>query len=210
MGENVKRIHGSWIFPLILWGTLSGCVTGSVLTVPGELSRKASQAPPGAAGAPAVAVSDFSWSGDPSYEIGRDFDHVRPIVWKGNPGKAMADLIAGALAEKGIAAVRVAGEAEIPSGVPARVWGSVEEFRVNFKRVGTLKVEAAAGTTLKIHGAGPAAPAGWTSTVSSTYGFTDLFTTPEGAQQALIGAANAAAEEAARRLLEAGVVSAPK
>ena len=155
----MKRIHRSWIFPLILWGTLSGCVTGSVLTVPGELSRKASQAPPGAAGAPAVAVSDFSWSGDPSYEIGRDFDHVRSIVWKGNPGKAMADLIAGALAEKGIAAVRVAGEAEIPSGVPARVWGSVEEFRVNFKRVGTLKVEAEAGTTLKIHGAGPAAPA---------------------------------------------------
>src|SRR3989304_1548141 len=92
--------------------------------------------------------------------MGRDFDQVRSIVWKGNPGKAMADLIAGALAEKGIAAVRVAGEAEIPSGVPARVWGSVEEFRVNFKRVGTLKVEAEAGTTLKIHGAGPAAPAG--------------------------------------------------
>jgi len=210
MGENVKRIHRSWIFPLILWGTLSGCVTGSVLTVPGELSRKASQAPPGAAGAPAVAVLDFSWSGDPSYAIGRDFDHVRPIVWKGNPGKAMADLIAGALAEKGIAAVRVAGETEIPSGVPARVWGHVEEFRVNFKRVSTFKVEAEAGTTLKIHGAGPAAPAEWASTVSSTYGFTDLFVTPEGAQQVLIGAANAAAEEAARRLLEAGVVSAPK
>src|SRR3989304_3856446 len=113
--------------------------------------------------------------------MGRDFDQVRSIVWKGDPGKAMADLIAGALAEKGIAAVRVAGEAELPSGVPARVWGSVEEFRVNFKRVGTLKVEAEAGTTLKIHGAGPAAPAGGGSTGSSTHRVPDLLPPPAGA-----------------------------
>jgi len=210
MGENVKRIHRSWIFPLILWGTLSGCVTGSVLTVPGGLSRKAPQAPPGGAGAPAVAVLDFSWSGASSYEIGRDFDNVRPIVWKGDPGKSMADLIAAVLAEKGIAAVRAAGDADIPSGVPARIWGRVEEFRVDVKRVGTIKVEAEAGTTLKIQGTGPGAPPGWSGTVSSTYGDTDLFPTPEGAHQAINRAANGAAEEAVRRLLEAGVVSAPK
>jgi hypothetical protein len=199
-----------WIFPLILLGTLSGCVTGSVLNVPGGLSRKAPQAPPGAAAAPAVAVLDFSWAGAPSNEIGRDFDNVRPIVWKGDPGKSMADLIAGVLAEKGVAAVRAAGEGDIPAGVSTRVWGSVEEFQVTAKRIGTIKVEEEARATLKIQGAGPGSPPEWASTVSSAYGYTDLFATPEGVLEVLNGAANAAAEEAVRRLLEAGVVSATK
>jgi hypothetical protein len=210
MGENVKRIHRSCIFPLLLLAILSGCAAGNVLTVPGGLSGKASPAPPGAAGAPEIAVLDFSWTEPPEGELGRDYVHARPIVWKGNAGKSMADLVAGALAEKGIAAIRAAGEADIPAGVPARVWGSVEEFRVDLRTSGMIHVKAEASTTIKIQGAGPGVPAGWSSSVSSTYGDTDLFTTPEGVQEVLNGAANAVAAEAVRRMEEAGVVSAPK
>jgi hypothetical protein len=139
----VKRFHRPWILLLILWGIFSGCVTGNVLTIPRGLSREAAPAPPGAGVAPAVAVLDFSWTAPPAGEIGRDFDHARSIVWTGDTGKQMADLVAGALAEKGIAAVRAAGEADVPGVVPARVWGHVEVFRVNVKRV----VREAAYTT---------------------------------------------------------------
>jgi len=205
----VKRSHRPWIFLLVLWGALTGCVTGNVLTIPRELSREAAPVPP-AAEAPAVAVLDFSWAGSPTGEIGRDYDHARTIVWTGDTGKQMADLVAGALTEKGIAAVRVAGEADVPAGVPARVWGSVEEFRVNVKRVGTIKVEEEATTTLKIQGAGPGAAPGWASTVSSTYKDDYPYVTPYVVYDALNAAANDAADEAVRRLLEAGVVSVSK
>jgi hypothetical protein len=204
------RVHRSVLVLLILLAGFSGCVTGSALTVPGEISRRAAAPPPGAAAAPSVAVLDFTWTGAASRQIGRDFDHARPIVWNGNPGKAMADLVVGALAEKGVAAVRAAGDAAVSPGVPARVWGNVEEFRVDFKRIGTLKVEGEAVTTLKLQGAGPGVPPEWSVSISTKYTNTDAFTTPEGAREALEGAANAAAEEAARRLLEAGVVSATK
>jgi hypothetical protein len=201
--------YRSLLVSSILLVAFSGCVTGSALNVPGGLSRKAA-GPPGAAVAPTVAVLDFSRAGASSREIGRDFDHARPIVWNGDPGKSMADLVAGALAEKGVAVVRAAGDAAVPAGVPARVWGSVVEFRVDIKRIGTLKVEAEAVTTLKIQGAGPDVPPDWSASISTKYWNTDAFATPEGAREALEGAANAAADEAARRLLEAGVVAASK
>jgi hypothetical protein len=206
----VKRYYRPWMLLLILWGAFSGCVTGNVLTIPRDLSREAPPVPPGAGVAPAVAVLDFSWTAPPAGEIGRDFDHARTIVWTGNTGKQMADLIAGALAEKGIAVVRAVGEADVPGDVPARVWGHVEVFRVNVKRVGTIKVEQEATTTLKIQAVGPGAPPGWASTVSTTYADSYSHVTPFVVYDALNGAANDAADEAVRRLLEAGVVSVPK
>lgn len=206
----MKRFHRPWMFLLILWGTLSGCVTGSVLTIPRGLAREVPAAPPGAGAAPVVAVLDFSWTAPPAGEIGRDFDHARSIVWTGDTGKQMADLVAGALAEKGIAAVRAAGEADVPGVVPARVWGHVEVFRVNVKRVGTIKVEQEATTTLKIQAVGPGAPPGWASTVSTTFADSYSHVTPFVVYDALNGAANDAADEAVLRLLEAGVVSVPK
>jgi len=207
----VKLIHRSWIFPVILMAVISGCSTGNVLTIPGGLSGKAPQASAVAPGVPAeVAVLDFYWAAPAAGELGRDYVHARPIVWNGDPGKSIADLIAGALAEKGIPAVRAAGEADVPAGVPARVWGSVEEFRVDLRSSGMVHVKAEAAATLKLQAAGPGIPAGWSGSVSSSYGDTDLYTTPEGVQEVLNGAANAAAEEAVRRMLEAGVVSSPK
>lgn len=195
---------------LLLWMGVCGCVTGKVLYLPGGPARPAAQAVQRAEGVPAVAVLDFSREGSPSFEVGRDYDQVRPIVWKGNPGKAVADLVAEVLAEKGVPTVRATGEADVPAGVPAKVWGRVEEFRVNVKRVGTLKVEAESVVALRVFGSGPAAPPGWSSAVSSTYWFADpLFITPEGVLQAVNGAANSAAEETVRRLAETGVVVLP-
>jgi hypothetical protein len=195
---------------LLLWMGVCGCVTGKVLYLPGGPARPASQATAKVPGGPAVAVLDFSWEGSPSFEIGRDYDQFRPIVWKGNPGKAIADLIAGVLAEKGVPTARAAGEADVPSGIPAKVWGRVEEFRVNVKRVDTLKVEAAAVVAFRVFGSGGAAPPGWSSAVTSTYWYTDpLFITPDGTLQAVNGAANSAAEEGVRRLTETGVVVIP-
>ncbi|HEY7527636.1 MAG TPA: hypothetical protein VH660_00670 [Candidatus Deferrimicrobiaceae bacterium] len=203
----MKRIHRS-LTPaaLILLGILLGCAPGNVLTIPRDLAREAPPPAPGAAESPGVAVLDFSWAGPPSGEIGRDYDLVRPIVWKGNPGKSIADLIAGALAEKGIAAVRVAGEADVPADVPARVWGSLEEFRVNVKRAGTIKVEQEAVMTLKVQAVSPGVPEGWTGTVSSSYMDDYTHVTPFVVYDTLNAAANAAADEAVRRLLAAGIV----
>lgn len=207
----MKRIHLSLpLAALILWGTLYGCAPANVLTIPKDLSREAAPAAPGTSAGAAVAVLDFSWSGPPSGEIGRDFDLVRPIVWTGNPGKSIADLIAGALAEKGIAAVRVAGEADAPPDVPAKVWGSLDEFRVNVKRVGMVKVEEEAVATLKVQGVSPGVPEGWSTKVSSSYMDDYPYVTPYVVYDTLNAAANAAADEAVRRLLEAGVVSAPR
>ena len=198
------------MFLLFLLGALSGCVTGNVLTIPKGLSREAPPVPPRTDVAPAVAVLDFSWTAPPAGTIGRDYDHARTIEWKGDTGKQVADLIAGALAEKGIPAVRVAGEANVPGDVPARVSGSVEEFRVDVRRVGTIKVEQVARTTLRIQAAGANAPPGWATSVSTT--FTDSYShvAPFVVYDALNGAANDAADEVVRRLLEAGVVSVPK
>jgi hypothetical protein len=203
----VKRIHRS-LSPaaLILLGFLLGCAPGNVLTIPRDLAREAPPPPPGAGESPAVAVLDFSWAGPPSGEIGRDYDLVRPIVWNGNPGKSIADLVAGALAEKGIAAVRVAGEADVPADVPARIWGGLEEFRVNVKRAGTIKVEEEASVTLKVQAVSPGVPEGWTGTVSSSYMDDYTHVTPFVVYDTLNAAANAAADEAVRRLLAAGIV----
>lgn len=205
----MTTVGKTWAF-LLLWMGVTGCVTGKVLHLPGGPVRPASQATARAEAGPAVAVLDFTWEASPSFEIGRDYDQVRPIVWKGNPGKAVADLIAAVLAEKGVPAVRATGEADVPSGIPAKVWGRVEEFHVNVKRVDTLKVEAAAVVAFRVFGTGGSAPPGWSSAVTSTYWYTDpLFITPEGTLQAVNGAANSAAEEGVRRLGETGVVVMP-
>ncbi len=195
---------------LLLAAGTGGCISSQVLYLPGDPARPAANKAPAPGGGPAVAVLDFGWEGSPSFEIGRDYDQVRPIVWKGNPGKNVADLIAAVLAEKGIPAIRTRSEREIPSGVPATVWGRIEEFRVDVKRVGTVKVEAEAVVKAKVEGSGGTVSPGWSSQVGATYWFADpLFITPEGTLQAVSGAANSVAEETVRRLIESGVVSPP-
>ena len=163
-------------------------------------------------GPPAVAVLDFTFAGAPSYEIGRDFDHARPIVWKRDPGKAMPDLVADVLNKSGVRAVRVSSAAAVPGDAVATVWGSVDRFRVDARKTGSLKVkvESAASVSVTVYASGGNAPQGWNSVVASENWATEpLFITPEGVQDALNGAANAVAEEVVRRLATAGVILLP-
>lgn len=192
---------------------LSGCVSGNVLTLPGELSRPGKKGPvTGTPGGPSVTVLDFAYPGTPPFDIGRDFDRARAIVWKMDPGKEMPDLIADALKEMGVRTVRVSRESSGPADAVATVWGSVDRFRVDARKTGSLKmkVESTGSVSVTVYGSGGTAAPGWNSTVASEYWTTEpLFVTPEGVRDAINGAANAVAEEVARRLIAAGVVTPP-
>lgn len=185
---------------------LSACAAGSVLHVPGELSRPA-RAAASAAGVPQAVVVDFSYAAAPDGVIGRDFDRARPIVWKGAPGKAMADLVAGVLGERGVAAVRRGPNAQDAGTVPVRVSGVVRRFEVNARRTGGLSVVTEATVSLTVTAEGPGLSGPSEQSVTSGMSLTDLFVTPDELREALMSAANAVAEEAARKLLEAKVVS---
>jgi hypothetical protein len=195
------------LFPLLF---LAACATGNQLYVPGDLARPAGSAPR-AEGFPRVAVADFSYS--PPTEspdvIGRDYDQVRQIVWKGDPGKAMADLVAAVLSEHGIPAVRVRPDAAGSANVPFLVSGAVRRFEVNVRRGGTFSenTEATVALAISVSGTGVSRP--WETTVTSGTTLQGLFPVPEDLRKALQSAANAAAEEAVRRLQGGGVAAAP-
>jgi hypothetical protein len=191
------------VFPLFV---MASCATGGRLYIPGDLSRPAG-AQKATSGAPRAAVADFSYAAVEPEVVGRDFDQVRPIVWRGEPGKAMADLVFRVLAEKGIPAVRVASDADAPADVPFRIGGTVRRFEVNARRAGGVSVVSEATVSLSVTAAGGAVPPMWEATVTSSSSAKDVFVTPEGARDVLLTSANAAAEEAARRLLDAGVAA---
>ena len=185
---------------------LSACATGSTVHVPGELARPARAAAP-AAGAPQAVVVDFSYAAAPDGVVGRDFDRARPIVWKGAPGKAMADLVAGVLAESRVAAVRLGPNAQGAGTVPVRISGVVRRFEVNTRRTGGLSVVTEATVSLTVTAEGPGLSGPSEQAVTSSTSLSDLFVTPDDLREALMSTANAVAEEAARKLLEAKVVS---
>ena len=187
---------------------LSACAAGSQLHVPGDLSRPARAVAP-AAGAPQAVVADFSYAAAPDGVVGRDFDRVRPIVWKGEPGKAMADLVAGVLGESGVAAVRRGADARGAEAVPVRISGVVRRFEVNTRRTGGLSVVTEATVSLIVTAESPGLSGPSEQTVTSSTSLSDLFVTPDDLREALMSTANAVAEEAARKLLEARVVSPP-
>lgn len=189
--------------PLFL---LAACAIGDQVIVPGELKR-----PPDAAkapvAAPQVVVLDFEHTAPAPGVVGRDFDHVRPIEWKGEPGKAMADLVAGVLAEKGVGVFRVALDGPALGTGLVRVTGQVRRFEVNARRRGGVKIvnEAAVSLTVTAAGGSLSAPVSFTATSSASAD--DMFVTEDGLRQVLFSCANSAAEEVARRLLEAGAVA---
>ncbi len=185
---------------------LSACAAGSTMYIPGDLARPARAAAP-AAGAPPAVVADFSYAAAPDNVIGRDFDRVRPIVWRGEPGKAMADLVAGVLVDSGVAAVRRGADARGADAVPIRITGVVRRFEVNSRRTGNLTVITEATVSLPVTAEGPGLSGPSERTVTSSASISDLFVTPDGLREVLVSTANAVAEEAARKLLEAKVVS---
>ena len=185
---------------------LSACAAGSTMYVPGDLARPARAVAP-AVGAPLAVVADFAYAASPDNVIGRDFDRVRPIVWRGEPGKAMADLVAGVLVDRGVAAVRRGADPQGAEAVPIRVSGVVRRFEVNSRRVGNLSVVTEATVSLTVTAEGPGLSGPSERTVTSSASISDLFVTPDGLREVLVSTANAVAEEAARKLLEAKVVS---
>jgi len=189
--------------PLLI---LSACA-GNVLHIPGDLTRPARPVSP-VAGATRVAVADFSHTPAADNAVGRDFDHARPIVWKGEPGKAMADLVAGVLAESGVATARRAEDASAADGVPVRISGVVRRFEVNSRRTGGTVVTEAT-VTLVVTAEGPGLSGPYKQTVTSSTSLSDLFVTPDDPREALLSAANTVAEEVVRKLLEAKVVPPP-
>jgi hypothetical protein len=206
-GKTMKDSRSVGILLVVLSAFLAGCISGKAMTLPGSLSRPVSSAP-APEGSQAVAVLDFDWQGEVPAEVGRDYDHVRPIVYKGSPGRAMADLVAAAMRENGIAAVRVASEGGVPGGVSARVWGRVETFRVDVRRIDSVKADGRASVGVTVMGAQAGSSQTWSSAVSSSLqNTTPLFLPPESVLQLLSSAANAVADEAVRRLAEAGIVA---
>ncbi len=188
---------------------LAGCATGSRLYVPGDLQRP-SGSPSRAEGYPQVAVSDFSYTAPTESPdvIGRDYDQARKIVWKGDPGKEMADLVAAVLSERGIPAVRVKAGAAPSGNVPYLVSGTVRRFEVNTRRKGIVTVLAEATVSLAVSVSGPAVSTPWEVTVTtSTAQDMVPVSVPDDLRKALLSAANSAAEEAVRRLREGGVVA---
>lgn len=206
MGRTLVRVLVSLA---VLMGGGFGCVSGKVLHIPGDLHRPGVAAVEPPPGSPVVAVLDFSYAGTPPYEIGRDYDHARSIVWNRDPGISLADLIADVLAESGYSPARVSDDSAVPADAVAKIWGRVEELSVTARKSGTLRlsVDTAASVSATIFASGGSSLPGWNSSVASDYVFTEPFSvTPGSVRKAVNGAANAVAEEAVRRLTAAGIL----
>jgi len=204
-GDKVKRAFRTlllFVYPCLV---LSACATGSTLHVPGDLTRPARTGVVPAAGAPQAVIADFSFAAPPDGVLGRDYDRARKIVWNGEPGKAMADLVAAVLKERGVATVRQG--AQNAGTLPVRVSGVIRRFEVNTRRTGNLTVITEANVSLTVRAEGPGVPRTLEETVTSSASLSDLFVTPDDIHEALMSTANTVAEEAARTLIEAKVVS---
>jgi hypothetical protein len=202
----VKRAFRTFLLLVCPCLILSACATGSSLYVPGDLTRPARAGAP-AAGAPQAVIADFSFAAAPDGVIGRDFDRVRPIVWKGAPGKAIADLVAGVLGERGVATIRRSPDTQGAEAPPVRISGVVRRFEANTRRTGNLTVITEATVSLTVAAEGSGVSGRLEETITSSASLSDLFVTPDDLREALLSTANTVAEEAARRLLEAKVFS---
>ena len=202
----VKRAFRTLLLFVVPCLILSACGAGSTLHVPGDLTRPARAVAP-RAGAPQAVIADFSYAAAPNGVVGRDFDRARPIAWNGEPGKAMADLVAGVLGERGVATVRQGADAQGAEAAPVRIFGVLHRFDVNSRRTGgfTVITEAIVSLAITVNGPGLSGP--MEKTVTSSASLSDFFVTPDDIREALMSTANTVAEEAARTLLEAKVVS---
>lgn len=179
-----------------------GCASGRPLSLSGSLLS------PGRTISsdnvlPRVAVVDFEYAGGEDAVLGRDFDNVRPIMWKGTPGAAIADLVSASLFERGVPVVRVSMAGHVPAGVLVTVRGRIDDFRVSAKRIHSVKVESFASIGLTVSAEGEGVPGGWNSGVISSDVWTSepFFVTPDGVRESVASAANGVAEEAALRLM---------
>jgi hypothetical protein len=152
-------------------------------------------------------IVDFSYAAVGEGVIGRDYDRARPIVWKGEPGKTMADLVAGVLGERGVATIRGGADAQGAEALPVRISGVVRRFEVNSRRTGSFTVVTEAVVTVTVTVESPGTSGPMEKTVTSSTSLSDFLPTPDDLRTALLSTANTVAEETARILLEAKVVS---
>jgi len=202
MVKSAFRTLLLFVFPCLI---LSACA-GSTLRVPGDLSRPGGDVAP-TGRAPQAVIADFSFTAIGEGVVGRDYDRARTIVWSGEPGKAMADLVAAALGERGVATVRQRADGKVAETAPVRVSGVLRRFEVNSRRTASFTVTTEATVSLTITAEGPGISGSLERTVTSTASLSDFFPTPDDVRQTLMSTANTVAEEAARTLLEAKVVS---
>lgn len=203
--KRAYRICIPLLFPIFF---LASCAVESKITIPGDLTRPEKAAKP-PADTPQVVVLDFEYAAQEPGVVGRDFDHARPVEWGGKPGRAIADLVAGILAEGGVGVVRTAVDGPALGTALVRVSGQVRRFEVNVRRKGSLKVvnEAVVSLTVTASGGSLSAPVSFLAT--SSHSTEDLYATQDGLRELLSASANTAAEEGARRILGAGVVAPP-
>jgi len=152
-------------------------------------------------------IEDFSYAAAPSGVVGRDFDRARPIAWNGEPGKAMADLVAAVLGERRVATVRKGADAQGVETAPVRISGVLRRFEVNTRRTGPFTLITEAVVSLTVTAEGPALSVPLERTLTSSASLSDFLPTPDDLREALLSTTNTVAEEAARTLLEAKVVS---
>ncbi|MEW6720144.1 MAG: hypothetical protein AB1346_06825 [Thermodesulfobacteriota bacterium] len=186
----------SSLFCLLL---LPACGPANQLRILGDIGRPPFSGPL-PQGPPRMAVLDFSYAAPAEGPgvIGRDFDRVRQVVWDGDPGRTMADLLAGALAEQGVPTVRLKAGAPPPDNVQYLISGTIRRFEVNVRRGDIMKVSDEANVSVTVNVSGTGMPASYETTVSSAATVQELFALPSQLQHALLTAANSAAEEAVR------------
>ncbi|MBE0607041.1 MAG: hypothetical protein IH610_12220 [Deltaproteobacteria bacterium] len=203
----VKRISRTLLLFVGPFLILSACATGSSLYVPGDLARSPLGVAAPAAGVPQALIADFSFAAAPNGVIGRDFDRARPIVWNGEPGKAMADLVAGALGERGVGTVRPGPDTQGVGALPARISGTLTRFEVNSRRTGNLTVTTEATVSISVTAEGPGVAGSLERTITSSSSLPGLFVTVDDIRGALLSVANTVADEVARTMIEAKVVT---
>ena len=202
----MKRAYRTFLLFVCPCLILSACAAGSTLHVPGDLTRPVPAVAP-RGGAQQAVIADFSFTAIGEGVVGRDYDRARTIVWSGEPGKTMADMVAAALEERGVATVRQRAGAKTAETAPVRISGVLRRFEVNSRRTGNFTVitEATVSLTITVESPGFSGPL--EKTVTSSASLSDFFPTPDDLREALMSSANTVAEEAARTLIEAKVVS---
>ena len=203
----MKRNLSVFSFCVVLSAAVfMGCGSANQLLVPTEITRPpvTDLSPPEPSRA-RVAVVDFSYTPpDEPKVIGRDNDRVRQIIWEGNPGNLMADLVAGSLSERGVPASRFSEETLITDNFSSVVKGTVRRFEVNIRRRNLVNVYVETTVEMNIFVSGPGVTAPWETSISSSSVSQEVIPLPDNVGKALSSVANNAADEAVRRLRERG------
>ena len=202
------------VFPLVVALSViafCGCGPANQLLVPAEIARP-TVVDPKPLGT-VIAVMDFSYTPpDEPNVIGRDSDRVRQIVWEGDPGRLLADLVAGALSERGASAFRAkevkAGHE--PDSSLTIINGSIRQFEVNIRRRTVIKayIEATVEVAISVSGRNASAP--WETSVSSNYVLQGVIPMSDDVRRAIFFAASSAADEAAKRFQEREATENPR